>query len=563
MSIQSIRWEQRLYDYVNNSVNPTSNLMVFITQRQPLPFNNQQREAVRELANPVHNVPQTTRSDQNLPRVINIPLEQINLFTDLGEIFATSRKVVASVLVIGPPGTGKTHVICAGSILRVFNPSNFDRSNPMRLFIATFSNAGSYRVFEKFHEIALLAGEPRYLERIKLVQSMDAQRSYSFELLRRRLNLNPGDFVINNRMISSLYHSTQWNEFLREILIFIGTSDSLGILSTDSNSSANSHGVIYDEASQLTVPQFYQVIPRNAIRSVCVVGDDAQLPPVTPLAPLGISALTYLQGMNTYQNIPIPETRRIILQEQYRMHPAIAQLTERLLNNIRTVIPSGSTTSQDYILPVNNYNLSNLRRTFTQSTLNILENILNPRHTLVIIDTSDIPEALDRPVGRSRLNLIEGQLAIGIYNALRSAYNTSNNEDFNDEDIILTAPYRQQVNFFIRNNVRTGTVHQFQGQEAEAVIYSLTFARPGAKSEFFSQLELMYVGLSRAKKKLIILGNRDAIDYPDPAIQHIRNTIFNFQYINGGQGYPPYNICPVCHQRLNEQFLTELINNLL
>jgi superfamily I DNA and/or RNA helicase len=299
------------------------------------------------------------------------------------------------------------------------------------------------------------------------------------------------------------------------------------------------------------------------MRSVCVVGDDAQLPPVTTLAPLGVSALTYLQGMNTYQNIPIPESRRIILQEQYRMHPAIAQLTERLLNNTRTVIPSGSTTSEDYLLPIDFYNLYNLPGTYAQSTSDMLDDILNPRHALVIIDTSDIPEALDTTVGRSRLNLIEGQIAIGLYNALRFAYDTPNNENFSDEDIILTAPYRQQVNFFIRNNVRTGTVHQFQGQEAETVIYSLTFARPGAKSEFFSQLELMYVGLSRAKRKLIILGNRDAINYPDPAIQHVRNIIFNFQYISGGQGYPTYDVDPVCHKRINEQFLTDIINNLL
>jgi len=563
MTTQNDRWEQRLYDYVNNSVNPPSNLMTYITQREPLPFNTSQRNAVRELANPVLHVPQRTGSNQDSPRVTNIPLEQFNLFTDLGDDFDTSRKVVASALIIGPPGTGKTHVICAGSILRVFSPPNLVRSNPIRLYIATFSNAGSYRVFEKFHEIASLANEPRYLERIKLVQSMEAQRSYSFELLRRRLNLNPGDFIISNRMSGSSYHPTQWNEFLREILIFIGTTDSLGILTTDRNSTANTHGVIYDEASQLTVPQFFQIIPRNAVRSVCVVGDDAQLPPVTTLAPLGVSALTYLHGMNTYQNIPIPETRRFILQEQYRMHPAIAQLTERLLSNIRTVIPSGPTTSEDYTLPVNNYDLSNLQGTFAQSTLDILDDILNPLHTLVIIDTSNIPEAIDRSIGRSRLNLIEGQIAVGIYNAIRYAYDTSNNEDFNDEDIILTAPYRQQVNFFVRNNVRTGTVHQFQGQEAEVVIYSLTFARPGAKSEFFSQLELMYVGLSRAKRKLIILGNRNAIDYPDLAIQHVRNVIFNFRYISGGQGYPPYVINPVCRREINQQFLTDIINNLI
>jgi len=553
-------WEEVLYNFLEQSLNAQTGLVQFI--RPTIPFNSEQRRAVRAIRDPIENVPQNARSTQLPARISNVPPEQIHTFTDPGNNFHISRKVVASTLVIGPPGTGKTHVICSGSALRVFTPGNLlrarrDRGQPERVFIATFSNAGAYRIYEKFHEIASLANTPDYFERIKLVQSQYAQDSYSFQVLQQRLNLNPDDFIINNRMPSNTFiQQRDWNAILGEVLIFVGTTDSLSILTNDPRSNVRVRGVIYDEASQLTVPQFYQVIPTHTIQSICMIGDDKQLPPVSTLAPLGVSALSYLQGMNTYQNIPIPIDRRIELHRQYRMHPAIAQITERILPIARTVIPDAPTTSNDYVLPRTNYDLNNIPN-LNQQTLNVLDEILKPDHPLVILDTSDIPQALDRTVGRSRINEREAEIALGVYYALGHAY-----QGLSNEDIILTAPYRPQVEIFMNHNVRTGTVHQYQGQEAEAVIYSLTFARPRTKSDFFTQFNLMYVGLSRAKRKLIIIGNQDAMNHPDRSIQNVRNTIFNFQYIHGGQGYPPYTTNPVARIRLDNAFLTD-INNII
>lgn len=554
MTTQVNNWEEALYNLVNQSLTPQK--ILFSSTTQNLPFNREQRRAVNALANPIYQVPQTIRQPETT-RVTNIPPEQILTFADPGTHYHTSRKVVASTLVIGPPGTGKTHVICSASILRVINPDNLDRARrqngrPERVFLATFSNAGSYRIYEKFHEIATLANAMEYHERIKLVQSNYARNSYAFQTLQQRIGLNPEDFTIPN-----IISNNDRREFLREILIFVGTTDSLGILTTNAGSSF-SHGVIYDEASQLTVPQFFQVIPIHNMQSVCIVGDDKQLTPVITLAPLGVSALSYLQGMNTYQNIPIPDARRIKLQRQYRMHPAIAQLTERILPIRRIVIPDGPTTAPDYLLPISQYNPSNLPNLLTRSTFNDLDNILRPEHPLIIIDTSDISGALDEQVGQSRRNVREGEIAIGIHNAIKLVYQVLSNDD-----IILTSPYRPQIKLFQQHNVRTGTVHQYQGQEADVVIYSLTFAQPNTKSDFFSQFNLMYVGLSRARKKLIVIGNQEAMNHPDRAIQSVRNTIFHFRYNSGGRGYPNYTIDPVSKIKPNDLFLSDINNYLI
>ncbi|MHA1427599.1 MAG: AAA domain-containing protein [Candidatus Helarchaeota archaeon] len=559
---QQPTWEQTLYNFVNNSVSP-GGLTPFLRRGPSLPFNREQRRAARAISSPLVDVPQSTRSNQTPQRVGIIPPEQQKTYTDPGPDFHLSRKVVAANMIIGPPGTGKTHTICSGSILRAFDPHNLSRGNPQHLYIATFSNAGSYRIYEKFHEIATLANTSQYHERIKLVQSRNALESYAFNMLRTRLGLNPDDFFINNRMpFDGSISREDWRDFLGEILIYVGTTDSLSILGNDTNSNATAHGVIFDEASQITVPQFYQVFPTHAISSICVVGDDCQLPPVSTLAPLGISAIEYLRGINRYQNTPIPNSRIIELQRQYRMHPSIAQLTESILNTGRVVIPAGPTTDLDYQID-SRYNLSNIPHGMAQSTINILSDVLHPEHALIIADTSNVTDAIDRQVGSSRMNKREGMIAVGIRNALLRVYRS-----LGGENIIITAPYRRQIGIFRSHGVETGTVHQFQGQEAEVVIYSLTFARPATKSEFFSQVELMYVGLSRAKKKLIVLGNRAAMNHPDRAIQHIRNTIFDFQYQGGRPGFPAvgpggYPRDPVCHVNLDDQFFNDINNYLI
>jgi len=547
---QPILWEQRLFNFVHRNVNPPQNLITLVSPPE-LPFNLIQRGAVNSISNPIYDVPQSTRDNNAHPRVDTIHPEQQNTFRSPAN-HHICRQVVPSTLIIGPPGTGKTRVICAGSILRMLNPANLRMAKPRRMLIGTFSNAGAYRIYEQFHNIANIANAPEYFQRIKLVQADTAREKHAFHNLQQSLNLNPDEYTINNRCDDQI--------LLNETLIFVGTTDSLAILST-ATPHPTVHGVIYDEASQLTVPHFFQMIdPSQTIRSICVVGDGAQLPPVATLAPLGVSALSYLQGLNAYQNTPIPQNRIIEFERQYRMHPVIAQLTQAIVRTPRNVIPDGQTTDPNYILDPQHYNLGNITNSLTlaQTTIDFLENILRPDHTLVIIDTSEIPQATDERIGVSRMNRTEAELAVGIYNALRRAYPYLVNED-----IILTAPYRQQVNIFQENQVRSGTVHQYQGQEALIVLYSLTYARSNTKSEFFTQQELMYVGLSRAQRKLIIFGNQDALNHPDPAIQLVRDTVFNFQYASGGQGYPPYNINPISNQRIDVQFLNDIRNNLL
>ena len=104
--------------------------------------------------------------------------------------------------------------------------------------------------------------------------------------------------------------------------------------------------------------------------------------------------------------------------------------------------------------------------------------------------------------------------------------------------------------------------HQFQGQESKIVIYNLTFAELNSTSKFFTQLNLMYVALSRAQNKLIVLGNKDELNHPYPDLQHVKDVIFNYQYQPRPNIDPIYQNNPVVHIRLDSITVNEIINAL-
>ncbi len=285
------------------------------------------------------------------------------------------------------------------------------------------------------------------------------------------------------------------------------------------------------------------------------MGDDKQLPPVAKLQPLTLSPLTFLQGSGYYQNIPIPNSRIITLIEQFRMHPAISQLTEKILGT-RQIRNGNNVKDPNYFLQ--NYDHTQLSNALnlTPQSESILDEILKPSHTVVIIDTSDLDENINFRIETSRTNPLESKVISAIYKAIRLCYS-----DLRNFDIIVTSPYSAQVELIgSQSHSRSGTIHKFQGQESKIVLYSLTFA-DSTSSSFFTDLKLMYVGLSRAKNKLIIIGNKDAMTFPDVKLQHIKNTIFSYNY-DANSYYPKYVPNPVLRLRIQQTEIDNILNEL-
>lgn len=74
----------------------------------------------------------------------------------------------------------------------------------------------------------------------------------------------------------------------------------------------------------------------------------------------------------------------------------------------------------------------------------------------------------------------------------------------NDGSIAVVTPYKYQAYLLRKKGIESGTIHSFQGQERDEIVIDLT--DPDSK---FINRNMLIVALSRAKEKVIIIGDLD------------------------------------------------------
>ena len=135
------------------------------------------------------------------------------------------------------------------------------------------------------------------------------------------------------------------------------------------------------------------------------------------------------------------------------------------------------------------------------------------------IDTADMA-CREEFVGESygRINKAEARLTIA---ALQLYFDKIGKERIIEEriDVGIISPYRSQVQFLrqmikkdayfkpFRHLISVNTVDGFQGQERDVIMISLVRANDEGQIGFLRELRRMNVAITRAKMKLIILGD--------------------------------------------------------
>jgi superfamily I DNA and/or RNA helicase len=108
------------------------------------------------------------------------------------------------------------------------------------------------------------------------------------------------------------------------------------------------------------------------------------------------------------------------------------------------------------------------------------------------------------PDGMSKRNPQEGELVMKQVNALCEA-------GLRPQDIAVIAPYAAQVRWLrehaMFDHLEIDTVDGFQGREKEAVVMSLVRSNEIGEVGFLSDSRRMNVALTRAKRKLILVGD--------------------------------------------------------
>lgn len=145
--------------------------------------------------------------------------------------------------------------------------------------------------------------------------------------------------------------------------------------------------------------------------------------------------------------------------------------------------------------------------------------ILDYDNPMTWIDTSEA-DGKEEFVGESfgRINRVEAELTLG---ELERYFQKIGKERILDEriDVGVISPYRAQVQFLrrlikqnaffkpFRSLISVNTVDGFQGQERDVIIISLVRSNDDGQIGFLQDLRRMNVAITRARMKLIILGD--------------------------------------------------------
>lgn len=240
--------------------------------------------------------------------------------------------------------------------------------------------------------------------------------------------------------------------------------------------------VVIDEACQATMPGMWQAILKA--EKIVLAGDHQQLPPTV------ISRQAAERGMkrSTMEELIDREGSAIFqrLTMQYRMHHKIMQFPSQFFYDSELVAD----------VNVSEHQLTD------DDEIQINPLTLSP---LLLVDTAgaDFLEEIEAE-GESKLNPKEAKLVVTLVEQMV-------NSGVSENDIAIIAPYSAQVrylrNLLGRTEIEVDTVDGFQGREKDLVI--LTMVRSNRKREigFLSDLRRTNVAITRARKKLIMIGD--------------------------------------------------------
>lgn len=240
--------------------------------------------------------------------------------------------------------------------------------------------------------------------------------------------------------------------------------------------------VVIDEAAQATEPACWIPILRG--NRIVLAGDHQQLPPtiVSPEAARAGLSLSLMERLIHAHGSAVSR----MLTVQYRMHEAIM------------TFPSSEFYEAGLVAD------ARVERHLLRDLPRVAENELTGT-PLEFIDTAgaDLPEEVE-PDGSSRLNVGEANVLVRrVEDLLDSGVGA--------RQIAVIAPYAAQVRrlreLISMDGLEIDTVDGFQGREKEAVLISLVRSNPEGEIGFLSDVRRMNVALTRARRKLIVIGD--------------------------------------------------------
>lgn len=251
---------------------------------------------------------------------------------------------------------------------------------------------------------------------------------------------------------------------------------------------------VIDEATQATQPA--ALIPYLKADKTILIGDHKQLPPTVvnqEAAKEGLSISLFEKLISSYQ-----KNLSSLLKIQYRMNRKLMGFSSiYFYDNSLTAAESAA-----------DQKLSDLGIELEVDDCFTIKS-LKSEYPLVFLDTKEM-KAEERSFEGSNSydNPVESEIALDILDRAVKA-------SIPENDIAVIAAYKDQVDLINQHNkfqdVEIDTVDAFQGREKEMIIFSAVRSNDDKNIGFLRDLRRLNVALTRAKRKLIFIGDSSTI----------------------------------------------------
>ena len=245
------------------------------------------------------------------------------------------------------------------------------------------------------------------------------------------------------------------------------------------------HTLVIDEAGQALEPACW--VPLLKAQKVVLAGDHCQLSPTiksNEAAKQGLSTTLFEKLVEGYPDAVV------LLEEQYRMNEAIMGYSSAVFYGNQLKANAAVAT----------------RLLFQED------------EPLVFMDTAGCGFS-EKQEGTSVTNQDEADFLLKNVERLVIAFEEKRDASEGFPSIAVISPYKQQVVLLkekleqsailqvYKDSISVNTIDSFQGQERDVVYISMTRSNQEGTIGFLSDIRRMNVAMTRAKKKLVVIGD--------------------------------------------------------
>lgn len=480
----------------------------------------------------------------------------------------------------GPPGSGKTHCIagfCKYLLTRSVNsrilivaPSNVAVDAVVAELIVQFKNTinilserlifrygypkdsriigcvevlGPIERDELMKSISAVHEEIRKLKGTSNVKALVAEKKSLLHQLQKKLKDATIKHIGEARIVATTIASA-----------FMGDSPVAG--------RDDWENIIIDEASMINGATLVALSSLAQARCI-IVGDPRQLGPIfdwnrrqnpsddikkwLALDPFQIAQISSGEGWS--QKIRTETASMVRVLSQRRCHPTIWSLVSNLYESVEPAVDNAYLDNIAQIPPLPGYPAILLDISKGRAP----ETPLGQDRGHIEIEDAINYESACQSNGSSWCNPPTAMLAIDVAREMQAVKS--------DIKIAIITPYRGQVRLIRKwleeerkdskrlKDIEVGTVHSFQGGEADAVIFDIVDGPPrrnlGALLQKESEMRLVNVAVSRAKGKIVIIGHKEWL------YEKMRDSHGLLWHILFGSTQPQYKECKVMPPRLD------------